>query len=209
MSRFTPGTGYLEALVALNSRIISNGIDYVNETGIRTVDGSQYDVDAIVTATGFDTSFRPIFPVLGLDGRNLADEWKDQPLHYMSVAASGFPNYFSGYPLPRSIDSPTSATTQSTISMTQSSTDNFLPLVAGGPNSPISNGSLISGLEAAVNYAFRCITKLQTENILSLEPKAEAIEEFLEHRDACMNLMVWSDECKSWFVPKQIRVTSH
>ena len=73
-------------------------------------------------------------------------------------------------------------------------------LVAGGPNSPISNGSLISGLEAAIDYAYRCITKMQTENIMSMEPTVEAMEDFLEHRDACMDLMVWSDPCKSWFV---------
>ncbi|KIW12770.1 hypothetical protein PV08_07957 [Exophiala spinifera] len=163
--RFTPGTGYLEALVSPNSRVVTTDIECITSGGLRTTDGEEYEVDAIICATGFDTSFKPAFPVIGLNGRNLAEEWKEQPLHYLSVAAPGFPNYF----------------------------------MAGGPNSPISNGSLIAGLETAIDYAYRCITKMQTENIVSLEPKIEAVEDFLEHRDAYMDLMVWSDSCKSWY----------
>jgi len=49
----------------------------------------------VVCATGFDTSYRPAFPVIGRNGRNLSEFWKDEPIHYMSVAAPGFPNYFS------------------------------------------------------------------------------------------------------------------
>lgn len=70
--------------------------------------------------------------------------------------------------------------------------------VTGGPNSPIANGSLISGIETEVDYAFKCLEKMQTENILAMDVTEEAMEEFLEHRDAIMNEMVWSSSCKSW-----------
>lgn len=70
--------------------------------------------------------------------------------------------------------------------------------MVGGPNSPISNGSLIGGLETAIDYAYRCITKMQTENIQSMDVKVEAMVDFLEHRNSFMELMVWSDKCKSW-----------
>jgi cation diffusion facilitator CzcD-associated flavoprotein CzcO len=101
---FTPGSGYLEALVAGNSVVVSQEIDHVGPEGLVTVDGQHYAVDVIICATGFDTSFKPAFPVIGRDGRNLAEYWKDQPLHYLSIAAPGFPNYFgeekAGLPLP-------------------------------------------------------------------------------------------------------------
>lgn len=69
----------------------------MTETGIDLIDGRHFDLDAIVCATGFDCSHRPPFPIIGRKGRNLSEYWKDEPLHYMSVAAPGFPNYFSEF----------------------------------------------------------------------------------------------------------------
>lgn len=45
-------------------------------------------------ATGFDVSFKPRWQQLGRKGRSLADEWKDEPASYFSLAANGQPNYF-------------------------------------------------------------------------------------------------------------------
>ncbi len=70
--------------------------------------------------------------------------------------------------------------------------------VTGGPNSPLANGSLISGLESEIDYAYKCITKMQEENIVSMEPTEDAVKEFLIHRDALMKEMVWSSSCRSW-----------
>jgi len=63
MFRLTPGPGYLEALVEPNVDFISNGIKRITETGIETVDGNHREYDTIVTATGFDTSYRPRVPI--------------------------------------------------------------------------------------------------------------------------------------------------
>ena len=71
--------------------------------------------------------------------------------------------------------------------------------VTGGPNSPIANGSLISGLEAEVDYAYSCLRKMQTENIACMDVKQEAVDDFLEHKDALMQKMVWSGGCRSWY----------
>jgi hypothetical protein len=70
--------------------------------------------------------------------------------------------------------------------------------VTGGPNSPLANGSLISGVETEINYAFKCITKMQSENISSMEPTEEAMWDFIEYRDVLMKEMVWSSTCRSW-----------
>lgn len=70
--------------------------------------------------------------------------------------------------------------------------------VIGGPNSPIANGSLISGLEVEIDYAYTCVEKMQTENISSMDVKEEAMQDFIEHRDETMKLYVWSGGCRSW-----------
>lgn len=95
MHRFTPGSGYLESLIKPNVQVVFSGVEEITANGIRGSDGIEHVVDAIICATGFDCSHRPAFPVIGREGRELGEFWKDQPRHYLSVAAPGFPNYFS------------------------------------------------------------------------------------------------------------------
>lgn len=57
-------------------------------------DGKEHPTDMLICATGFDTSFRPCFPPIGREGRDLAQEWELEPRSYLGLAASGFPNYF-------------------------------------------------------------------------------------------------------------------
>jgi hypothetical protein len=92
--RLTPGPGYLEALVEDNVDFVHDGIKRFTETGIETVDGQHREYDAIICATGFDTSFKPRFPLIGLDGVDLRDKNKDEPDNYISLGVDGFPNYF-------------------------------------------------------------------------------------------------------------------
>ena len=92
--RTTPATGYLEALAQPNVRLVTSPIVEATEDGLLTADGQQHDFDVIIAATGFDTSFKPVFPVKGLKGRDLRQEWAETPKAYLSVAVPGFPNYF-------------------------------------------------------------------------------------------------------------------
>lgn len=71
-------------------------------------------------------------------------------------------------------------------------------VVAGGPNAPISNVSLIMGLELAVDYAFSCVRKMQVEGIASLEVEEDAANEFMEQRDEIMKDLVWTESYSSW-----------
>ena len=92
--RLTPGPGYLEALTDDKVDLITSEIVKVDETGIVTADGQHRDIDALICATGFDTTFNPRFPVIGQNGVSLSDRWKDIPETYLSFAVDGFPNYF-------------------------------------------------------------------------------------------------------------------
>ncbi|CZR53618.1 related to monooxigenase [Phialocephala subalpina] len=94
--RFTPGDHYLNALQQDNCDMISDHIVRVTETGITDVTGKTRDVDVIICATGFDTSYEPRFPVIGKDGFSLAENWgMDKPTEsYMGAMVARFPNFF-------------------------------------------------------------------------------------------------------------------
>lgn len=92
--RPTPGNGYLEALTGEKTTCYTENISAITPTGFRTADGTEVEVDVIICATGFDTSFRPRFPIIGLDGVSLAKKWETLPASYISLAASQIPNYF-------------------------------------------------------------------------------------------------------------------
>jgi cyclohexanone monooxygenase len=80
-------------LVDTNGR----GIDRVTERGV-VVDGTEYELDCLVVATGFDQDAdftdRIGFDVTGVGGRRLSEKWKDGPLTLHAVMTSGFPNFF-------------------------------------------------------------------------------------------------------------------
>lgn len=91
--RLTPGVGYLESLGKDNVTVVYGEINEVTEKGCLCDNGIEYPVDILICATGFDTTFKPRFPLIGPDGLNLQDEWKDEAQSYLGMAAAGFPNY--------------------------------------------------------------------------------------------------------------------
>jgi hypothetical protein len=93
--RMTPGVGYLNALSQPNVQLISDEAVEIIPEGLKLSNGEKIEVDAIVCATGFDTSFIPRFPLIGTNG-NLQDIWKTTtPAAYMSCMVAGLPNYFT------------------------------------------------------------------------------------------------------------------
>ncbi|KAH0845024.1 hypothetical protein AYO21_04055 [Fonsecaea monophora] len=92
--RLTPGIGYLESLKADNIEVVYGEILSITPAGCVCDDGREHPVDVLICATGFDTSFKPRFPVIGTKGKNLQNEWAEEPASYLGIAAPGFPNYF-------------------------------------------------------------------------------------------------------------------
>jgi cyclohexanone monooxygenase len=71
-------------------------IERITAHGI-VVDGVEYPVDAIVSATGFAAmtgSFDKI-AITGRDGLTLAEKWRAGPRAYLGLASAGFPNFFT------------------------------------------------------------------------------------------------------------------
>ena len=66
---------------------------------MRTVDGTEHDIDVLILATGFkvfDRGNMPPYPVRGRDGVELGDWWDEHRFQaYQGVSVPGFPNLFS------------------------------------------------------------------------------------------------------------------
>ncbi|KAH7146132.1 hypothetical protein EDB81DRAFT_720998, partial [Dactylonectria macrodidyma] len=92
--RITPGPGYLESFLKSNCHLTDSPITKITDSGVCTADGKEYQCDVVVCATGFDVSFRPRYPMVGLNGADLRERWKDDPESYLSVAVPEMPNYF-------------------------------------------------------------------------------------------------------------------
>ena len=93
--RPTPGNGYLESLTQENVHVVTDEIAEVVPEGIITGAGELIKADVIICATGFDLSFCPQFPIIGRNGANLSEQWKERATAYMSVTPKNIPNYFS------------------------------------------------------------------------------------------------------------------
>lgn len=92
--RPTPGEGFLEALVDPITTVHTKQMQRVTETGFIAHDGTAHEVDVIVCATGFDTSWVPRFPVK-THQKDLQDAWRENgPLSYLGVGVPQIPNYF-------------------------------------------------------------------------------------------------------------------
>lgn len=93
--RLTPGNGFLEALCEDNVDVVTSGIVRITPTGLVTADGREVAVDAIVCATGFDTSYLPRMPFIGKNGADLHKRWSEGVTEaYMSLMVPEYPNYF-------------------------------------------------------------------------------------------------------------------
>ncbi|KAK0385087.1 hypothetical protein NLU13_7565 [Sarocladium strictum] len=91
--RLTPGVNYLESLTKPNVEVVYGEITSITEKGCLCDDGKEYPVDVLICATGFDTSFKPRFPVVNHEGENLQDKWAVDPESYLGIAAANYPNY--------------------------------------------------------------------------------------------------------------------
>lgn len=91
---------YLTALTRRNVSVETSAIERVTASGIRCADGVVHDLDALVFATGFQTtSFLSPVRIRGRDGRELHDAWSERggAEAYLGMTVPGFPNFFMLY----------------------------------------------------------------------------------------------------------------
>ena len=89
---------YYQALARPNVDVVIAPIMRVTRDGVVTADGTTHAADAVIFATGFETtSFLAPMEIAGPDGRTLTEAWRDGAEAYMGVAVAGFPNLFLLY----------------------------------------------------------------------------------------------------------------
>jgi len=96
VQRLPMETNYLEAYNRNNVQLVDiseTPIVRITETGIETTD-AHYELDLIVYATGFDaiTGGFDRIDIQGVNGKRLAEKWKDGPSTYLGTMVNGYPN---------------------------------------------------------------------------------------------------------------------
>ncbi len=97
--RLCVDTDYYEAYNRDNVKLVSlrqTPIEKMTQTSVTTSD-AQFELDALVFATGFDGMTGALFAIdiRGRDGVELRKKWADGPRTYLGLGTAGFPNLFT------------------------------------------------------------------------------------------------------------------
>ncbi|KAK4171059.1 putative Sterigmatocystin biosynthesis monooxygenase [Triangularia setosa] len=128
--------------------------------------------DVVICATGYEASYIPSFNLVGRDGVTLSEKWSGGHKGGGSDPESYLGTTVSGFP-------------------------NYFSFL--GPNSPVANGGLVQAIQAQGMYIHKCVRKLQTQGIKSMEVKWDVMDEYNEHTQAYLRGSMWTEECRSWY----------
>jgi len=90
---------YLETFNRDNVRLETDPISEVTSTAVRTISGTEHEIDVLILATGFkvfESGNMPPFATRGLGGVDLEQWWDEHRFQaYEGVSVPGFPNLFT------------------------------------------------------------------------------------------------------------------
>jgi cyclohexanone monooxygenase len=87
---------FYTTLVKPNVELVASAVREVREGSLIAEDGTEREVDAIIFATGFETSESPILSrIRGRDGRSIYEVWSGRPRFHRATTIAGFPNFFN------------------------------------------------------------------------------------------------------------------
>ncbi|KXJ87219.1 putative flavin-binding monooxygenase [Microdochium bolleyi] len=168
-------TGYLECLHRKNVDLVTgDGVESITKTGVVFKSGRKLDVDAIVLATGFETTtlLSPL-EIVGKDGVSINEHWKRYnqglPQAYYGTCIAGFPNFF----------------------------------VMMGPNTVNGHLSVIFSSECQINYTLRMldpVLRSASREVAAVEIKQAAEDAENDWIQDRAKQLVWSTGCTNWYV---------
>ncbi len=89
---------YFPTLGRPNVHVVTTRIDHVTSDAVLTVDGRARRVDALILATGFEsTAFLAPMHIVGIGGRALDEAWAHGAEAFLGITVAGFPNFFMMY----------------------------------------------------------------------------------------------------------------
>jgi cation diffusion facilitator CzcD-associated flavoprotein CzcO len=93
--RLVMSADFYDAIQKPNAKLVTEGIERLEPSGIRTRDGKLHELDVLVLATGFrvDSFVRPM-RVFGRGGVDLDEKWSDGPFAYQAISVPELPNFF-------------------------------------------------------------------------------------------------------------------
>jgi 4-hydroxyacetophenone monooxygenase len=91
--------GWYRMLTNDHVELVTDPITEIGTDRIITEDGTEYEADVLVIATGFDViRFLTSFEARGRSGRTLREVWDDDDARaYLGLAVPDFPNFFCLY----------------------------------------------------------------------------------------------------------------
>lgn len=97
--RLLMDNGWFRTIRRDNVDLVTDGIDAVTPTGIRTAGGRHHEADIIVLATGFNAvQVLGSIEVIGREGVSLREKWGDDDGRaYLGMTVPGFPNFLCLY----------------------------------------------------------------------------------------------------------------
>jgi cation diffusion facilitator CzcD-associated flavoprotein CzcO len=86
---------FYPTLTRSNVELVSDGIAELREHSIVTSDGVERPIDVLIFGTGFRAT-EPLIGIrlVGREGVEIHDAWRDRMSAYLGITVSGFPNFF-------------------------------------------------------------------------------------------------------------------
>src|SRR6266404_1347673 len=86
---------FYPAIQRLNVELVTDAISEVREHSIVTADGNVREVDVLIYGTGFRAT-EPLYgaSIIGRNGLDIHQAWKERISAYLGVTIAGFPNFF-------------------------------------------------------------------------------------------------------------------
>lgn len=190
--RPTPAPGYLDSLTQDNVTVYTDPVEKITASGFIDHEGEAKDVDVIICATGFDTSWIPPFPLIAY-GKDLRDIWRSSS----SSSGSSESTTTTSPPSTTHHNPPHSQGILSYLSISIPNFPNYFTFC--GPYGPVGHGSFLPLVEQWTQYMLSVITKVQIEGIKSLRPAEKPARDFTRHADAFLKRTAWTGGCSSWF----------
>ncbi len=169
---------YWPAFNRANVYLETAAIAEVTRNGIRTVEGKEHEVDAIVLATGFEVADGTSFTmkIIGRNGRELFEGWRCESMEaYKGGIISGFPNF--AYLLG--------------------------PNAGLGHNSVL----LVMEMQMNYVIDYLALLERKGEKAaLDLQPQVQRA--YNDELQRLMGNTVWASGCKSWYANAQGKITA-